>query len=102
MEAVGGASVETAFVMTTGSVKSAVVPWKLLPVWQQTSSCVTVKGCASVEHVNVSHHTQARPVRPALFVWALVSSTRSVWSVWRSGQEQRRTGENWLLLMQGA
>lgn len=97
----GGASVEAALVMTTGWAKTAVAPWKLLPVGQQTSSCVTVKGCASVEYVYVSHHTQARPVRSALFVRAVVSSTWSAWSVGCSGQEQRRTGENWLLLMQG-
>lgn len=93
----GGASVDAAIVMTTGPVKAASAPWKQLPVWQQTRGCVTTEGRVSAECVNVSHHTQARPVRSAPFVWAGVSSTRRVWSVGRLGQEQRGTGENWLL-----
>lgn len=97
----GSACADSAFVMTTGQVKTAAAHMKLPPAWQQTSSCATVKGCVSVEYVNVSHRMQGQPVRTAPLVRTHVSNTQSVWSVARSGWERRGTGKNWLLLMQG-
>lgn len=93
-EAVGSVSVENAFVMMTGLVRTAAAPWKLLPVWPQIRICVAIKGCVSVGNVFVSHHTQARPVRTALCVMAHVGSMWTVWNVGRSGRGRRRTGEN--------
>lgn len=97
----GGVSVENASVIKTGLVKTAAAPWKLLPVWQTTSSCVMAEGRVGVEHVYVIHNIQARPVRTAFVVRAHVRTTWSVWSVCRLGQDRRRTGEYQLLLIQG-
>lgn len=92
--ATGSACVDAAFVMTAGPMKTAAAPWKLLPAWQATRGCVTTEGPVSVGHVNVSHRTQAQPVRTAPVVWEYVSSTWRVWSVGHLGQDQRRTGED--------
>ena len=93
-EAMGGAIVDSACVIPSGPVKTAAAPWKLPPVWQQTSRCATVEGCVSAANVNVWNHSLARPVRAALTVRTHVRSTWSVWSVGRLGRERRRTGEN--------
>lgn len=98
MEVMGSVSVESAFVMTPGLVITAAVQWKQLPVRQQTSSCVTGGGCVVVEPVNVSHNTQAPPVRFALLVLVHVCSIWPVWSVGLSEWERRRTGKSWLIV----
>lgn len=64
----GSVSVTSASVMTTGQVTPAAAPWELLPVWQQTSSCVTTEGCVSAAYVSVIRHTAAQPAGPALLV----------------------------------
>lgn len=92
---------DAACVMMAGPMKTAAAPWKPILVWQTIRCCVTVEGFATAEHVNVTHHMQARPVRSAPFVRAHVRSIQSAWSVGRSEQEQRSNGENRLLLMQG-
>lgn len=74
MEATGSASVENADVMTIGPVKAASAAWKLLPVCQKISKYVTIEGCASAAYVDVSHLSEAGPVKTPLFDRAAVSS----------------------------
>lgn len=77
VEATGGASVDAACVMKAGPMKTAAAPWKPILVWQTIRCCVTVEGFATAEHVNVTHHMQARPVRSALFVRERVRNKKS-------------------------
>lgn len=97
----GGASVDAAYAMTAGSVKTAAATREMILVWQRIRCCVTVEGVACAEHVNVTHHMRARPVRSAPIVRDHVRSMQSVWSVGRLGREQRSNGENCLFLTQG-
>lgn len=89
------------FVMSAGRVQTAAAPWKLLPAWQPTSSCVTGVGPVNVAAVDVCLHFRAQPVRSALFVQGLVPCTKTVLSVTHSGQGATKTGENVLVLPQG-
>lgn len=57
MEATGGVSVEIAFVMMTGPVKTAAAPWRRLHAGEAMGICVTSEGFVSVECVYVGHRT---------------------------------------------
>lgn len=89
-----GASVDSAFVTTTGLMRTAAAQSIQFLAWHRTSNCVTVKGCVSAEAVVVTHHMRAPLVRIARLVWALVRLTRSVWTAGRSEKDPKKAGEN--------
>lgn len=55
----GSASVDAAFVMMAGPMKTAAAPWKRPHVWPGTTCCAMVKVFASVGDVNVTTHMEA-------------------------------------------
>lgn len=93
VEATGSASVDAAFVMMAGPMKTAAAPWKRLHVWPGTRCCAMVKVFANVGDVNVTNRMEAWPVRFVPLAWAHVRNTANAWSVGRSGLERRGNGE---------